>query len=490
GSLSDITYDIENAYVLVRDAWTESAWASTGAGLTPKYVRLRGNTIFTLHNFFQDLPRDINSENVNILVDNINGKASFIGGILSASTLADVPEDQHSYDSFVDIGDPEFESTPAVIVQGDNPLMKTAVIASTGEGKILFQNKASAGEVGQVYLSTFSPDIKLLDDWGKTDDDFLLEMFEQTRNYGPISSASTASGFSDVYLHRIFVNGADTGMTFTPSYCGNKIKEGNEQCDDGKVSEFCAYGKTSACQVCVDCTGYAPGKTTYCGDKICDIKYESTTSCQQDCGLACPTNNLVSWWPADNNAEDLISKNHGELKGDATYAAGMVGNSFSFDGDKDFVFVGDPFDGSLDFGSDDFTISFWGRSNGDGFFVAKGCSSCTNGLGYDVDIADGGKNIIYRINGGPSGGGIIAGANINNADLKQWHHYAGVYNRKGLLEMYLDGQPAGTIDISGESGSIDNTAPFLIGALQSPTGAGSINGQIDEVAVWRKALSV
>src|SRR5262245_12563224 len=50
---------------------------------------------------------------------------------------------------------------------------------------------------------------------------------------------------------------------------------------------------------------------------------------------------LVSWWTADNTAADLLGRTNAALVGGATYAAGKVGQAFSFDGVDDRVQVAD-----------------------------------------------------------------------------------------------------------------------------------------------------
>jgi len=52
-----------------------------------------------------------------------------------------------------------------------------------------------------------------------------------------------------------------------------------------------------------------------------------------------PPSGMVSWWSADNNTLDMAGNNHGTLMGGATYAPGMVGQAFSFDGSGDYVSV-------------------------------------------------------------------------------------------------------------------------------------------------------
>src|SRR6185295_9442064 len=41
---------------------------------------------------------------------------------------------------------------------------------------------------------------------------------------------------------------------------------------------------------------------------------------------------LISWWRAENNADDSADGNDGELENGATFAPGRVGIAFSFDG--------------------------------------------------------------------------------------------------------------------------------------------------------------
>ena len=45
-----------------------------------------------------------------------------------------------------------------------------------------------------------------------------------------------------------------------------------------------------------------------------------------------PPEGLISWWPAEGNADDILGDNDGTLVNGATFAPGMVGQAFSFDG--------------------------------------------------------------------------------------------------------------------------------------------------------------
>lgn len=52
-----------------------------------------------------------------------------------------------------------------------------------------------------------------------------------------------------------------------------------------------------------------------------------------------PPPGLVSWWPGDGNALDIVNENHGELWNGATFAPGKVDQAFSFDGIDDVVYA-------------------------------------------------------------------------------------------------------------------------------------------------------
>ena len=52
-----------------------------------------------------------------------------------------------------------------------------------------------------------------------------------------------------------------------------------------------------------------------------------------------PPSNLVSWWPGDGNAGDIVSGNNGALKNGVTFGTGIIGQAFSLNGVNQFVLV-------------------------------------------------------------------------------------------------------------------------------------------------------
>jgi hypothetical protein len=71
-----------------------------------------------------------------------------------------------------------------------------------------------------------------------------------------------------------------------------------------------------------------------------------------------PPAGLVSWWPANDNASDLIGTNNATLQGAVTYAPGEVGDAFLFTTTNDAVLI--PASSSLNVGaSNGLTIELW-----------------------------------------------------------------------------------------------------------------------------------
>ena len=70
-----------------------------------------------------------------------------------------------------------------------------------------------------------------------------------------------------------------------------------------------------------------------------------------------PPAGLVSWWPADGNADDMAGGNDGVLMGGATFAPGKVGQAFFLNGIDAFVNAGNA--PSLHVSGGDFTVEAW-----------------------------------------------------------------------------------------------------------------------------------
>jgi hypothetical protein len=72
-----------------------------------------------------------------------------------------------------------------------------------------------------------------------------------------------------------------------------------------------------------------------------------------------PPSGMVSWWPAEGDANDIQDGNDGTLENGAGFASGEVGQAFSFNGSNQDVLIGDP--ANLKLGS--LTVDAWVNPN-------------------------------------------------------------------------------------------------------------------------------
>src|SRR5438132_1473161 len=181
---------------------------------------------------------------------------------------------------------------------------------------------------------------------------------------------------------------------------------------------------------------------------------------------------LVSWWPGENNANDIYGSNNGTLVNGTGFAAGKVGQAFSLDGVNDYVDVG------AGFNLDKMTLDAWvfidpATNTGERRVISK-----------DNYLLPGARKLFALKSSSPFISGQQGHASfvvlIDNAiDLVEapsaltsgWHHLAGVRDTSaGRFELYVDGvlvafKSPVTLTVVG---AIDSAANTVIGAV-SPT---------------------
>jgi sugar lactone lactonase YvrE len=209
-----------------------------------------------------------------------------------------------------------------------------------------------------------------------------------------------------------------------------------------------------------------------------------------------PPPNLVGWWPGDGNTKDLASGNTGQLKNGATFAPGEVSQAFSFNGNNQYVLIGDPVPAELQI-QNEITLDAWIYVTG--YPTAGDALALIVGSQHDATLAgatiflDGRTNpdgqtappghIHFQI-----GDGSFHATNANaRVPLNQWVHIAATRKANEDGKIYYNGvlQPSTSV---AWSGSISyNGAWFAIGQqkdLDRP-----FNGLIDEVEVFNRALT-
>lgn len=203
-----------------------------------------------------------------------------------------------------------------------------------------------------------------------------------------------------------------------------------------------------------------------------------------------PPVDLLSWWPGENTAWDVVGQAGGFMKnaatgGQAAYAPGKVGRAFSFDGVDDHVEAADA--PGLDL-TGDFTIEGWinySGVEGEQTIISKR-NPDNNDISYVLFVRDGTLTFASR-----TGGGEITETSGSYIPLNQWVHVA-VTLSSGQIVFYYNGIPG--FYNSHPVNRPDTTGNVTIGASVTnayPTAApwGPYSGRIDELSLYGRALT-
>lgn len=197
-----------------------------------------------------------------------------------------------------------------------------------------------------------------------------------------------------------------------------------------------------------------------------------------------PPSSMVAWWDAEGDASDIIGTNHGTLQNGTTFAAGKVGQAFSFDGADDYVTV--PDSPQFNIGAGDFSLSLWAnysavrsgaKDNLPNVFLGQDDGGGTNNkwVFYSTD-----SGLWFHING-PSLS--FVGPAVFTPQTGRWYQFT--LTRTGsVYAFYVDGLKIGEVT---DSTTIPNVnTPLMIAQAE---GLGYFNGLMDEITVLNRALS-
>jgi len=195
---------------------------------------------------------------------------------------------------------------------------------------------------------------------------------------------------------------------------------------------------------------------------------------------------LVGWWKLDEGsggtAADSSGHNlHGTIAGNPTWVDGPAGKALKFDGDGDYVDLGN--DSSLNM-TTQITVAAWIKVDA---FDCEWQAIITKGDGSWRLQRNGTKSSIEFACTGAFVPGALVGSLFGNIGVNdgRWHHIAGTYDGSKIC-LYVDGK----LDIASEAaGSIEvNDYDLLIGANAEKPDR-NFKGSIDDVRIYSYALS-
>ena len=138
-----------------------------------------------------------------------------------------------------------------------------------------------------------------------------------------------------------------------------------------------------------------------------------------------PPSGLISWWPANGNALDIVSGNNGTLENGVSYTVGEVGQAFSFDGSTGWIDI--PNASSLN-PIGPFSVEFWENANpsqsGSLFLVVDKSHGFVDETGWLFQSGVGTGVLGFGFGNGSS---FVTVSTTNSILDSQWHHVAGVW---------------------------------------------------------------
>jgi DNA-binding beta-propeller fold protein YncE len=189
---------------------------------------------------------------------------------------------------------------------------------------------------------------------------------------------------------------------------------------------------------------------------------------------------ILSWWAGNGNAADSVGPNAGTLNSGVTFATGEVGSAFNFN-DTSYVSANTT---ALPTGNSDRTMEMWVKANSfstnESFFAGYGGFGTNNETYHLGTLGSGGSGPQLFFS---QWGQAILGPVLQTG---QWYHIA-VTNVGNAVTLYLNGAAVA-------SGSLTIATPqnsqFYIGRIPGSLGnARQLNGEVDEVSVYNRALT-
>jgi hypothetical protein len=198
---------------------------------------------------------------------------------------------------------------------------------------------------------------------------------------------------------------------------------------------------------------------------------------------------LVALWNFDNeDFTDSVGIYNGEERGadPIGFTGGPsadFGQALTLDGIDQFVEITSGTPDDLAFADGSMSLSTWFRV---GAFDKSWQALVAKGEGSNWRFARrGGENgLAIAAGSGDTPSATGAGADVNDGE---WHHLVGVANQTFGTMIYIDGELASS-NTGQESVLTANGSPMMIGDNPGAVGR-SWNGDIDDVALWSRALS-
>ena len=204
-----------------------------------------------------------------------------------------------------------------------------------------------------------------------------------------------------------------------------------------------------------------------------------------------PDPGLVAYYPFDEGTGAVAADHSGNgLHGvvvSATWTAGIDGTALAFGGEEAWVDLGDPDDLDIDSA---LTLEAWiavhASTEDHQVIIGKFYEDDVYRKTYLLELQPDGQTVQMPIGESVVGDGYSPAASTIPVEFGRWVHVAGTYDGS-TARIYVGGLET---DTYATTGAIPVTsAPVFIGAHDSSGDRNGFQGAIDEVRIYRRALS-
>ncbi len=214
-------------------------------------------------------------------------------------------------------------------------------------------------------------------------------------------------------------------------------------------------------------------------------------------GASCfpPPPGLVSWWPADGNANDLAGTNNGTLHSPATAnATGYVGTAFGFDGTNAYVQVPD----TTSLRPTNLTIEAWvkftslnsagsgGSPAGDQYIVFKQNTRTSDFEGFDLSKTRIGSGDVFQFLISSSSGQAVPINSVTLISTNTWYHVAAIRGTN-FMQLWVNGHLENQTNITFAQDY--GNYPLYFGTSGQTSWDHKLYGALDEVSIYNRALT-
>ena len=180
-------------------------------------------------------------------------------------------------------------------------------------------------------------------------------------------------------------------------------------------------------------------------------------------------------------------ENNGTITGATVNQIGQVDKAYTL-ATTDYVTVSDPADGSLDFGTGDFTLMAWFKTSDttseQNIITKGGTSNAVAGYRLSVNDLGSGGDIWVGLSDGTTLSSCALGSGYTDG---LWHQVAMVTTRSSnVITVYIDGDLLDTCSTTSTAGSSSSANNFTISYTDSTE---DFVGSLDDVRVFNRALS-